>query len=148
MLINNNLENPIFLILLVTISLLINTLLSTHFMLITFAGILFNAFYLSLKNRYFYSLIFIVFAYFIVEINFGLKPLILTILSFFIYIFILPNFEKSFSMYFLIKYIRIIIFYIGIILIWELFFSLEFEIISVLFINALIDIFIQRFIIS
>jgi hypothetical protein len=104
-----------------------------------FAGILFTAFYRCLRKRYLYSLAFVIIAFLFIEVNTGLKPFSLSLLSLFIYIFILPSMENSISYNSANAYIYIIFFYIGLIIMWTFYFGLTEEIFGVLIINTLID---------
>lgn len=135
----NNLDNPIFLFIFLIIAITVNTISSIHFLLIMLAGVLFIAFYNCLKKKYLYSLIFVVFTFLFIEINTGLKPLSLTMLSLFIYIFIIPRIDNIMSYNSINSYIYIILFYIGLLVFWSLSLGLSENIISVLIINALID---------
>ena len=67
------------------------------------------------------------------------KPFSLSLLSLFIYVFILPNSENSTSYNSASSYIYILLFYIGLIIMWALSFGLDERIFGVLVINALID---------
>ncbi len=135
----NNLDNPFFLFILLFIIISINTISSIHFLLIMFTGILFTAFYRCLRKRYLYSLTFVVIAFLFIEINSGLKPFSLSLLSLFIYIFILPKMENANTYNSSNSYIYIIIFYIGLIILWSLFFGIDERIFFTLVINAFID---------
>ena len=135
----NNLDNPFFLFILLLIVVSINTISSIHFLLVMFAGILFTAFYRCLRKRYLYSLTFVVMAFLFIEINSGLKPFSLSLLSLFIYIFILPKVENSNTYSSSNSYIYIIIFYIGLIVLWSLFFGMDERIFFTLMINTFID---------
>lgn len=135
----NNLDNPFFLFILLLIVVSINTISSIHFLLVMFAGILFTAFYRCLRKRYLYSLTFVVMAFLFIEINSGLKPFSLSLLSLFIYIFILPKVENSNTYNSSNSNIYIIIFYIGLIVLWSLFFGMDERIFFTLMINTFID---------
>ena len=135
----NNLDNPFFLFILLLIVVSINTISSIHFLLVMFAGILFTAFYRCLRKRYLYSLTFVVMAFLFIEINSGLKPFSLSLLSLFIYIFILPKVENSNTYNSSNSYIYIIIFYIGLIVLWSLFFGMDERIFFTLMINTFLD---------
>jgi hypothetical protein len=135
----SNLDNPIFLFILLVLIVTVNAISSIHFLLVIFAGILFTAFYRCLKKRYLYSLTFVVIAFLFIEINTGLKPFSLTLLSLFIYVFILPK-EESYTSYNLSSsYIYIIFFYIGLLIMWSIMFGFDLNILIALFINLLID---------
>lgn len=78
-------------------------------------------------------------AFLFIEINSGLKPFSLSLLSLFIYIFILPKVENSNTYNSSNSYIYIIIFYIGLIVLWSLFFGMDERIFFTLMINTFID---------
>ena len=135
----NNLDNPIFLFIVLTLAVMVNTISSIHFLLVMFSGILFTAFYRCLKERYLYSLTFVVIAFLFIEVNTGLKPFTLSLLSLFLYIFILPKDENYTYNNLSSSYIYIIIFYIGLLIIWSIVFELNETILVTLLINILID---------
>lgn len=137
--IRNKLENPIILFFILFIIISINIIASINFLLIMFAGVLFTAFYIFLKKRYLYSLFFVVLSFLIIEINSGLKPFSLTILSLFIYLFIIPKANKSSSYDLANSYVYMIFFYIGLFIMWSLFYGLDQKIFIALVLNLLID---------
>jgi hypothetical protein len=135
----NNLDNPLFLFIILLIAVTINIIASIHFLLIMLAGILFTAFYSCLRKRYLYSLTFVVIAFLFIEINTGLKPFSLTLLSLFLYLFVLPKVENSANYNSINPYIYILFFYIGLTIMWYLSFGLSKEIFVALAINTFID---------
>ena len=135
----NNLHNPVFLFIVLIIAITVNIISSIHFLLIMFAGILFTAFYRCLRKRYLYSLAFVVIAFLFIEINTGLKPFTFTLLSLFIYVFILPKDENHTSYNLSSSYIYIIFFYLGLLILWSIVFELNTTILLTLFINIIID---------
>lgn len=135
----NNLDNPIFLFIVLILAITVNIISSIHFLLIMFAGILFTAFYRCLRKRYLYSLTFVVIAFLFIEINTGLKPFTLTLLSLFIYIFILPKDENHTSYNLSSSYIYIIFFYLGLLILWSIIFGLNTTMILTIFVNTIID---------
>lgn len=135
----NNLDNPVFLFIVLIIAITVNIISSIHFLLIMFAGILFTAFYRCLRKRYLYSLAFVVIAFLFIEINTGLKPFTFTLLSLFIYVFILPKDENHTSYNLSSSYIYIIFFYLGLLILWSIVFELNTTILLTLFINIIID---------
>lgn len=122
------------------LALIINMISSVHFVLIMLSGVLFNILYLCLKKRYIYSSMVVIFTFLFIEINSGLNPFSLTILSLFLYAFIIPTVEKIVSFDYLNPYINITLFYLGVIFIWWLSFGLQTHIIISLLGNILIDI--------
>ena len=135
----SNLDNPIFLFIILSLVVMVNTISSIHFLLVMFAGILFTIFYRCLKERYLYSLAFVVIAFLFIEINTGLKPFTLSLLSLFLYIFILPKDENYSYDNLSSSYIYILIFYIGLLIIWSVIFGLNETMIITIFANILID---------
>lgn len=135
----NNLDNPIFLFTLLLVVITINTISSIHFLLIMIAGVTFISFYVCLKRKYLYSLFFIVLTFMFIEINSGLRPLSLTLLSLFIYIFIIPNIDRMMSFSKLNEYIYILIFYFGVFLLWVMTIGMSDSFIAIIFVNIIID---------
>ena len=135
----SNLDNPFFLFIILSLVVMVNTISSIHFLLVLFAGILFTIFYRCLKERYLYSLAFVVIAFLFIEINTGLKPFSLSLLSLFLYIFILPKDENYSYDNLSSSYIYILIFYIGLLIIWSVVFELNETILITIFVNILID---------
>ncbi len=136
----NNLDNPIFLFIVLILAITVNAISSIHFLLVMFTGILFTAFYRCLKKRYLYSLAFTIIAFLFIEINTGLKPFSLTLLSLFIYVFILPKDESYTSYNVASSYIYMGVFYLGLLIIWSIVFGLDFSLFLTLFINLIIDV--------
>ncbi len=135
----SNLDNPIFLFILLLLIVTVNAISSIHFLLVMFAGILFTAFYRCLKKRYLYSLFFVIVAFLFIEINTGLKPFSLTLLSLFIYVFILPKDENYTAYNTSSSYIYILFFYIGLLIMWAIVFGFDLYTSIVLIINLIID---------
>jgi len=104
-----------------------------------FSGVLFTAFYIFLKKRYLYSLIFVVIAFLFIEINSGLKPFSLTLLSLFIYIFIIPKSDSYGSYDLANSYVYMLFFYVGLIIMWSLFYGMDEKIFFALLLNILFD---------
>ncbi len=135
----NNLDNPLFIFLLFLITIFTNTISSIYFFPILLLGILFMAFFVCLKKRYYYSLTFIVIAFLFVELNNGFKPFSITLLATFIYIFIAPYIKRVLSFDTLNPYIYISIFYLGVYILWSFHNELTTQLNYTLFINIIID---------
>lgn len=135
----NNFYNPIFLFIFLLIAITLNTISSIHFLLIMLAGVMFIAFYTCLKNRFIYSLILIILSFLFIEINSGLRPFSLTLLSFFLYVFIIPNISKTITFKSVNNFLYIILFYVGVLFIWSLSANLDERIFSSVMINMIID---------
>lgn len=135
----NNLDNPLFIFLLFLITIFANTISSIYFFPILLLGMLFMAFFVCLKKRYYYSLSFIVISFLFVELNNGFKPFSITLLATFIYIFIAPYIKRVLSFDTLNPYIYISIFYLGIYILWSFHNELTTQLNYTLFINLIID---------
>ena len=134
-------DHIVIFLLFISIS-LINILFSVHFVPIMLVGILFLAFVKMLENKSFYSLLWIIMAFLIVENIQGFKAFSLVFLAFFIYIFIKPNIEHIFSSYDILKKIYIIIFYISIGFLYSFFETFDMLLVSKIIINLILDIVI------
>ncbi|WP_198305266.1 hypothetical protein [Arcobacter vandammei] len=137
--IRNKLENPIILFFILIIIVSINIIASINFLLVMFAGVLFTGFYICLKKRYLYSLTFIIIAFLFVEINSGLKPFSLTLLSLFIYIFIIPKANQNSSYDLANSYVYMLFFYIALFIMWSIFYGMSQKIFFALLINLILD---------
>lgn len=137
--IKSNFNNPIFLFLILLSIISINILTSVNFLFIMLVGVVFNAFYICLKKRYWYSLFFVISTYLFIEINSGLKPFSFTLLALCIYVFILPKIDNSISYSNINAYIYILIYYLGVAFIWWLSFDLHYDSIMFLLMNTVID---------
>ena len=135
----NNLDNPLFIFLLFLLSIFVNTISSIYFFPILFLGILFIAFSVCLKKRYYYSLTFIVLAFLFIELNSGFKAFSITLIAILIYTFISPKIKRILSFSTLNPYIYITIFYLAIFILW----SLQYEVSSQLYYTMLINIVID-----
>lgn len=135
----NNLDNPFFLFMLLVVITTINIVSTIHFFLILFSGILFLAFYITLRNRYMYSLTFVIFTFLFTEINSGLPPFSLTLLSFFIYIFIIPRTDNLISYNSLNYYLYISLFYLALTILWIFNSGVDERVILILIFNLMID---------
>lgn len=136
----NNLDNPFFLVLVLLMAITVNAITSIHFLLIMFAGILFTAFYRTLRKRYMYSFAFVVIAFLFIEINSGFKPFSFSLLSLFIYVFILPKVEDYNSYNYSNSYFYILIFYLFLSVLWIMTYQFDANVLFVFFINLVIDI--------
>src|SRR5574344_856361 len=118
--IRNRLENPIILFFVLLVIISINLIASINFFLIMFSGVLFIAFLF-------------------IEINSGLKPFSLTLLSLFIYIFIIPKSDSYGSYDLANSYVYMLFFYVGLIIMWSLFYGMDEKIFFALLLNILFD---------
>jgi len=133
--VRNSIDNPVFLIFLLIFAVSINFLASTHFLVILFAGVLSTTFYRTLKQKYYYSFAAVIIAFLLIELNMGLKPFSLSLLSYFLYLFIIPRYEQNQINTFL----YVIFFYIGLGIIWYIFFNFDSFFSYILIINLIID---------
>lgn len=138
----NLLDNPFFLFIFCITAILVNTIFSAYFLMITFSGFIFLMFYVALKNKYYYSLIVVIMTFTILEYNMGLKMFTLSIISMFLYVFIIPlvsrfNFFNKNN-----KYVNITIFYAVLYLTWGINTSFSEILYFTLLINLLVDAFL------
>lgn len=135
----SNFDNPLFIFLIFLSTIFVNTISSIYFNPIILVGILFLAFSVCLKKRYFYSLFFIMASFLFIELNNGFRPLSLILLSFIMYIFIVPYIKRVLSFNKLNEYIFILIFYIGVFILWSINNDTSVELLATLLVNVIID---------
>lgn len=137
---NSLFDNPIAIFLLVLSSAFINILFPVHFISIFLVGVLFIAFSRAIHKKYFYTLFFIIVGFCVIEASHGLRFFNVTLLSFFIYIFISPIIKSilsSINFYFISV---ILSFYIGLGILFYWNGGVDSHLISVLIMNYFIDI--------
>jgi hypothetical protein len=143
---NSLFDNP-FIITFIVLSVgVFNIFLPIHFISILLAGVVYIAFSRSLEKKYNYSLLFLVIAFMIIEISQGLKIFSLSLLAFFIYVFVAPKIKSVLSSDSLYMISIIFIFYLGTVVLFRLHGSIDVDLVSILLINFFIDIFIVSFI--
>lgn len=135
----NNLDNPYFIILLSISIVIVNTISSINFFPILSLGILFMAFLVCLKKRYYYSFIIVVATITFIEMNNGFKPLSISLIATFVYVFLVPNINRIFSLSSLNSYIYMIVFYLGISIVWSISHDISLYYVSIILINLIID---------
>lgn len=133
------LENPLFIFFFSLATIVVTTLSSVHFFPILLAGIIFLCFKRALKKKMFYSLFYLVIAFLFMEYNNGFIPFSLVLLSLFTIIFIIPNLSRFVSMNNLNRYIYIIVFYLGMFILWLFEHGFSLYLIKNILINIAID---------
>lgn len=118
----------------------VNIFLPVHFLSLLLVGVVFTIFTQSLKNENYNSLTFMIIAFSIIELAQGLKLFSLSLVAFFIYIFISPLLKNILSSEKLVKIMIIFIFYIGIAVLFSFLGEVSYELVAILLINYLIDI--------
>ncbi len=119
---------------------IVNIFLPVHFLSLLLVGVVFTIFTQSLKNENYNSLTFMIIAFSIIELAQGLKLFSLSLVAFFIYIFISPLLKNILSSEKLVKIMVIFIFYIGIAILFSFLGKVSYELVAILLINYLIDI--------
>jgi len=135
----NNLDNPLFIVILCILAVLINTFSSVYFFPILLLGILFMGFFVCLKKRYHYSLSLVILTILLIELNNGFKPFSISLLATFIYVFIAPNIKRILSFNTLNSYIYIAVFYFGLFILWSLNNDVSAQLNYTILINLIID---------
>ena len=135
----NILDNPFFLFLLFTATVITNTISSVYFLSVMLAGFVFLAFIKCVQNKYYYSIVFISLAMLFIELNNGFPPFSLILLSIFSYVFIIPKIKKVVSFSGLNYFIYILWFYTAMIFIWFLIEGINITLVGTIFLNIIID---------
>jgi len=142
----NKFSNPFIIFFMFVVVSLVNIILPVHFISIFLAGIVFMAFIECVKQGYWYSLVFVILSFVFIETSHGLNIGVLSLLSFFIYAFIIPKLKyilKSKTFYILVVNI---IFYLGIVILFKINGNVDSVLISKIVLNFFIDIFLVSFI--
>jgi hypothetical protein len=95
-----------------SIIILTNIIFSTYFIAIFLAGTVFMIFMECLKKEYYYMGSFGVFTFLVIENTHNLKFLSLTLISLFLYFFIIPKIKHLFSLSFFADTLYIVCFYL------------------------------------
>lgn len=135
----NLLDNPIFIFLLFLATAVMSTISSVYFISIMLAGVQFLAFRETLKNKYYYSLFFVLLSFLFIEFNNGFKPFSLILLAFFSNLFIIPYLKRVVSLNDLNNFVYMILFYVGIFIIWSFSHDINFILFKTVIINIIID---------
>ena len=124
----------------------INIILSVHFITVLLAGVVFATFIHSLNFKNYRSLMISIFTFIFIEISNGISIGSLSLLSFFIYTFIVPkmgNYLKSKVLYFGILNIA---FYIGVFFLFSIHSEINNILTSKIFFNFILDMLLVSFI--
>jgi hypothetical protein len=142
----NLFSNPFNIFLMFIIISLINILMPVHFISILLAGFVFMAFIYCVKYKYYYSLFFVFMTFIFIEISSGLNIGTLSLLSYFIYLFLVPNIKYFLSSKTFYLIILIMFFYLGVFLLFAINTEVNQVLVSKIVINYIIDIFLISFI--
>lgn len=134
-----NHDSPIFVIILCLYIIIINILSSIYFFPIMFLGILVLLFFLCIKQKYYYSLFFVILTFLFIELNNGFKPLSLSLLAGFLYFFVKPYIKRVLSFESATPYIYMSVFYLAIFILWSFNNEITSQLNYILFINLIID---------
>lgn len=135
----NILDNPFFTFFIFILTIITNTISSVYFTSVMLAGFVFLAFIKCVKNKYYYSLFFILLAFLFIELNNGFYPFSLILLAIFSYIFIIPRISQVMSFSGLNYFVYVLWFYSAILIIWAFANTINFTLVSTLFLNIIVD---------
>lgn len=135
----NLLYNPIFIFILFIFTAIVSTLSSVYFISLMLCGVQFLAFRETLKNKFYYSLVFVLLSFLFIEFNNGFKPFSLILLALFCNTFIIPYLKRVLSFNNLNPFIYMICFYIGMMIIWSLTNDINIKVVGTILINIFID---------
>ncbi len=104
-------KNTLFYITILFIVIMVNILFSTYFLSFFLAGVVFTIFLECLKKEYYYMLLLSIFTFIVIENTHGFKIFSLSVISLFLYYFIIPKIKHLFSSNTLKEIFYIISFY-------------------------------------
>lgn len=123
-----------------------NIIFSTYFIPVLLVGTIFKIFLDALKKERYYLLSFIILIFLIIEVNQGFKLFSLSLISLFLYYFIIPKLKHLFSSSILIDSTFIFSFYLSIAIMIQFFDKLNFDTFLIFIANFIIDILIIGFV--
>jgi hypothetical protein len=100
------------------------------------------AFFVCLNKKYYYSLSLVMLTILLIELNSGFKTFSVLLLTIFIYLFVAPYIKRVLSFDSFNSYIYIIVFYIGISILWAFNNEITAELTYTILINIFIDLLI------
>lgn len=136
---NSILNNPLVVFLLCILIIITNLISSIYFTSVLLLGVLFLAFLKTLKNKQYYTFFIINLTLIIVETNMGFKPLTLSLLSFFSYLFIIPYIKRVMSMNSINDYFFVFWFYVAFSILWSFYSGFSLILAKTTVVNILID---------
>ncbi|MDD2698767.1 MAG: hypothetical protein PHF17_08210 [Arcobacteraceae bacterium] len=136
------LDNPIAIFILLLFVMIINIFLPVHFLSLLLIGVIYTVFTKSLEKEYYNSLAFMIVAFSVIELAQGLKLFSLSLLAFFIHIFISPLLKKTLTSEKLVSIMVVFLFYLGTIILFSFLGDISYELGAILLINYFIDIII------
>ncbi len=120
----------------------LNIIFSTYFIAIFLVGIVYKIFLDCLRNEYFYLLGFTIFTFFIIENIHNLSFFSFTLISIFLYYFILPRIKHLFSSYFVREFIYLMVFYCLFYAVYSITHLYDFGSYLIFIVNFIVDIFL------
>ena len=139
--------NSTFFISFFTIIILINIIFSIYFVPVFLAGVVFMIFLEALNKEYYYILLMSIFTFLIIENTHGLAMFSFSLISLFIYFFIIPRIKHLFSASLLGTFSTLGCFYAIFFLLFILSNNSNFNTYIVFTLNFILDILVVGFII-
>jgi hypothetical protein len=137
---NSFIDNPTVIFSLLAFVSFINIFLPVHFLSLLLIGVIYTAFTKLIKEENYTLFALMIIAFSIIELAQGLKLFSLSLLAFFIHIFIAPLLNKMLTSQKLVQVMIIFIFYLGTALLFSFLGEVNYELVAILLINYLIDI--------
>jgi hypothetical protein len=134
---NSLFDNPIAIFLLLVIVSLSNIILPVHYISIFLAGIVFAALIRAIEKEYTYTILFLLMGFVIIELSHGLKIFSLSLVALFIYFFMSSFSSETF--YFTSV---LLLFYIGMGMLFYFWGGIDSKVITILMMNFVIDLFL------
>lgn len=134
------LENSLVVFIFLIIASILNLLLPVHFMSLLLIGIVYKIFTKNLEKENYYLFSSMILVFCIIELSQGLKLFSLSLLAFFIHIFISPRLKFFIASEKLYSIFSIFIFYIGVFGLFHILDNTTFSLFAILFINCIIDV--------
>lgn len=138
----NLFANPFYIVLLFFVVLIFNIFFSVHFIPILLAGTVFTAFIYVYERKKYYSLIAVIASFMVIEVSQGMHLFSLSLLSFLIYIFVIPKLKQLFSLGELDLLLFVLIFYLHYFIFYMVFYYFSTSVLLKILLNILVDLVI------
>jgi len=137
---NSLIDSPIAIFILFIFIAIVNLFLPVHFLTILLIGITYTIFSKAIEKEYYYTLFFMIIAFSIIELSQGLKLFSLSLLAFFIHIFVAPFLKNILTSEKMIQFALVAIFYLGTMALFSFVGDIEFRMVAIFLVNLFLEI--------
>lgn len=135
----NLFDNPFYVVVLFFAVTFFNIIFTVHFIPIMLAGLVFSVFIRAYEKENYYSLALVIASFVMIEISQGMPFLSLSLLTFIIYLFVIPKLKQFFSLGELDQLLFVLLFYFSYLLVYFILQSVSLSVLIKIVLNVLVD---------